>query len=248
MARSSITGGNEIHDWPAFFLLPGPMFFSEWTVLWPIGADPLYDATATTSPLDALQLVSQRKKQRGRWFRKGDRDDDFWSINMCQALNGDIHAYRQLLEEIALYARAIAKQTFLRANMRGVDLDDIVQETLLAFHRTRHCWDSQRKLKPWIGTIAHHKSIDELRRIRSRQMLDTSYWEVGSKETVPDHAPSLVVGALIEKLAPRQRDIVVSISIEGRSIGETAKRLAMTEGAVRVALHRSLKKMAAFTQ
>ena len=50
---------------------------------------------------------------------------------------------------------------------------------------------------------------------------------------------------LLETLAPRQRDIVTSISLDGQSIAATAKRLAMSEVAVRVALHRALKSLGA---
>ena len=49
----------------------------------------------------------------------------------------------------------------------------------------------------------------------------------------------------MESLPPRQRDIVRSISLEGQSIAATAARLSMTEVAVRVALHRSLKSLGA---
>jgi RNA polymerase sigma-70 factor (ECF subfamily) len=49
----------------------------------------------------------------------------------------------------------------------------------------------------------------------------------------------------IARLAPRQQDIVRAISLEGQSIAATAARLSMTEGAVRVALHRSLKALGA---
>jgi DNA-directed RNA polymerase specialized sigma24 family protein len=42
-----------------------------------------------------------------------------------------------------------------------------------------------------------------------------------------------------------QRAIVMSISVEGQSIKQTATRLQMSEGAVRVALHRALKSLAA---
>jgi len=50
---------------------------------------------------------------------------------------------------------------------------------------------------------------------------------------------------LMETLNPRQRDIVQSISLDGQPIAATAARLAMTEIAVRVALHRALKSMGA---
>ena len=50
---------------------------------------------------------------------------------------------------------------------------------------------------------------------------------------------------LLERLADPQRDIVRSISMNGAGVRETAERLKMTEGAVRVALHRALKNLAA---
>jgi len=50
---------------------------------------------------------------------------------------------------------------------------------------------------------------------------------------------------MLERLKDPQRDIVRSISIEGAGIRETAERLKMTEGAVRVSLHRALKALAA---
>jgi len=43
-----------------------------------------------------------------------------------------------------------------------------------------------------------------------------------------------------------QRRIVMSVSVEGKSVRQTAERLGMTEGAVRVALHRALRSLAVF--
>jgi RNA polymerase sigma-70 factor (ECF subfamily) len=53
------------------------------------------------------------------------------------------------------------------------------------------------------------------------------------------------VDRMLDKLDGRQRDLVRSISIEGRSVQETAKRLNMSEGAVRVALHRAINGLTA---
>ena len=47
----------------------------------------------------------------------------------------------------------------------------------------------------------------------------------------------------IGKLKGRQRDVVVAISVEGQSAREVAERLGMTEGAVRVVLHRALRSL-----
>jgi RNA polymerase sigma-70 factor (ECF subfamily) len=53
------------------------------------------------------------------------------------------------------------------------------------------------------------------------------------------------IDGLLCQLKMQQREIVKSISINGGSVRETADRLQMTEGAVRVALHRALKTLAA---
>ena len=50
---------------------------------------------------------------------------------------------------------------------------------------------------------------------------------------------------LLETLAARQRDIVSSISLDGQSMAATAKRLSMSEIAVRVALRWALKSLSA---
>ena len=50
---------------------------------------------------------------------------------------------------------------------------------------------------------------------------------------------------MLATLTERQRHIVEAISIEGRSARDVGVRLGMSEGAVRVALHRALKALAA---
>jgi DNA-directed RNA polymerase specialized sigma24 family protein len=55
----------------------------------------------------------------------------------------------------------------------------------------------------------------------------------------------LEIDRFLRQLKPRQRDIVQSISVDGSSIRETASRFQMTEGAVRVTLHRAPKTLAA---
>ena len=49
---------------------------------------------------------------------------------------------------------------------------------------------------------------------------------------------------VIAKLTGREREIVLAISVEGASARQVAQRLGMTEGAVRVALHRALQSLA----
>jgi DNA-directed RNA polymerase specialized sigma24 family protein len=65
-----------------------------------------------------------------------------------------------------------------------------------------------------------------------------------AEDRPPDSSASEIDGLLLH-LKAQQREIVKSISLDGNSIRDTADRLQMTEGAVRVALHRALKALGA---
>jgi len=168
-----------------------------------------------------------------------------WARMMRAAIAGDEAAYRRLLEEIGRSVRAMARGAFARARVGDADIEDVVQETLLAIHLKRHTWDSGQRLAPWVGAIAHHKIIDALRRRGARRVEPIEDFEavLAAPESANPHDVS-DAQRLIETLKPRQRDIVCSISLEGQSIAATAARLSMSEVAVRVALHRALKALA----
>jgi RNA polymerase sigma-70 factor (ECF subfamily) len=165
---------------------------------------------------------------------------------MRAAIAGDEVVYRRLLEEIARSVRIMARGAFSRARAGDADVEDVVQETLLAIHLKRDTWDGGLALGPWVGAIARHKIIDAMRRRGARRFSPIEDFEttLAAPEAEDPHARS-DAERLISQLAPRQRDIVRSISLEGQSISATAARLSMSEGAVRVALHRSLKLLAA---
>jgi RNA polymerase sigma-70 factor, ECF subfamily len=164
---------------------------------------------------------------------------------MRAALAGDEATYRRLLEEIARSVRAMARGAFSRARAGDADVEDVVQETLLAIHLKRDTWDEGLKLAPWVGAIARHKIIDAMRRRGARQFAPIENFE--SVIAAPEGEDPLALSdaeRLIARLPARQQDIVRSISLKGESIAATAARLSMSQGAVRVALHRALKSLA----
>jgi RNA polymerase sigma-70 factor, ECF subfamily len=174
------------------------------------------------------------------------QSDEKWAGMMLAAIAGDEAVYRRLLEEIGHSVRAMARGAFARARSGDADVEDVVQETLLAIHLKRNSWDRSLRLGPWVGAIARHKIIDAMRRRGARRFQPIEDFEtiLAAPEAEDPHARS-DAERLIGQLAPRQRDIVRSISLDGQSIASTAARLSMSEGAVRVALHRSLKLLAA---
>ena len=95
--------------------------------------------------------------------------DDPWSRMMKAAIAGDEGVYRRLLEEIGRSVRAMARAAFARARLGDADVEDAVQETLLAIHLKRHTWDPGQKLGPWVNAVARHKIIDAMRRRGARR-------------------------------------------------------------------------------
>src|ERR1700732_3658040 len=99
----------------------------------------------------------------------GSAPDDPWSKMMKAAVPGDEGVYRHLLEDISRSVRAMARGAFARARVGDADIEDAVQETLLAIHLKRDTWDGGLRLAPWVAAIARHKIIDALRRRGARQ-------------------------------------------------------------------------------
>ena len=171
-----------------------------------------------------------------------------WAALLRAANAGEAAAYERLLRELAPALRALARVAVARAG-GVVDAEDIVQETLIALHLKRHTWIETEPLGPWIRAIARHKLIDALRRrgrhahVPLEDVLDT----LPAEDAAPAY-PRRDLARHIGRLPPRQRDVMQAIALDGHSIRETAGRLAMTEGAVRVALHRAVAALAAIMQ
>jgi RNA polymerase sigma-70 factor (ECF subfamily) len=166
---------------------------------------------------------------------------------MRSARQGDDAAYRRLLVRVAVWLRVVVRRGLASAGRGPAESEDIVQETLLAVHLKRETWDDSRPVGPWLRAIARHKLMDHLRRRGLHDHVDIDDWADAPELAVEVEAPAAIDSRLLlESLPPRQRTIVQAISLEGQSAADVARRLGMSEGAVRVALHRALKALAAF--
>ena len=169
-----------------------------------------------------------------------------WAVWMRAAMTGDAGAYRQLLVSLAPHVRAVARSRCRSLGAPEGEVEDLVQEVLLTVHLKRGTWDQSRPIGPWVAAIVRNRLIDVLRR-RGRHitvpiddLLDSLQAEDQTSELSAHE-----IDTLLGHLKVQQREIVKSISLNGNSIRETAERLQMTEGAIRVALHRALKTLGA---
>jgi RNA polymerase sigma-70 factor (ECF subfamily) len=173
--------------------------------------------------------------------------ENAWAVWMRAAMTGDAGAYRQLLVSLAPHVRAVARSRCRSLGAPEGEVEDLVQEVLLTIHLKRGTWDQSRPIGPWVAAIARNRLIDFLRR-RGRH-ITVPIEDLVDSLPAEDRTPELStrdVDTLLGQLKPQQREIVRSISLNGSSIRETADRLQMTEGAVRVTLHRALKALAGF--
>ena len=162
-----------------------------------------------------------------------------------QANAGDPTCYRLFLERLAPFVRGMARRGNDRIGAPMADIEDAVQETLLAIHLKRHTWRENQPIGPWIGAITRYKLIDLARKCGRRKEIELDEtFELAAPE--PEDPPLLdrEMNRLLAEIGEKQRTIVCLISLKGASIREVANTLSMTEGAVRVALHRGLKSLA----
>ena len=161
-----------------------------------------------------------------------------------RGLNGDAVAYRTFLQELSAFLRS-----FLRKRLFGWpdEVEDLVQECLLAMHNQRHTYQQGQPLTAWVHAIARYKMIDLLRAKSIREdlqdPLDDDLAVFAESATDASDARRDLRG-LLDTLPERQRLPIVHVKIEGLSVTETAKLTGLSESAVKVGIHRGLKALA----
>src|SRR5438876_8151304 len=164
---------------------------------------------------------------------------------LVRGLAGDAAAYHAFLKDLSTHLRG-----FFRKRLSGLadEVEDLVQETLLAVHNQRHTYDPEQPLTAWVYAIAKYKLVDLLRRRSSRDWLNDPLddeFEVLAHNDSEAAAARLDVAKLLQRLPDRQRLPIIHVKLEGMSVLETARVTGMSESAVKVGVHRGLKVLAA---
>jgi RNA polymerase sigma-70 factor (ECF subfamily) len=164
---------------------------------------------------------------------------------MVRGLAGDAAAYHAFLRDLSARVRA-----FLRGRLARLpeEVEDLVQETLLAVHNQRHTYAVGQPLTAWVHAIARYKLVDLLRRRGRRDALndplDDELDVLAHSETEAADARR-DIARLLERLPDRQRLPIIHMKLEGLSVVEAARITGMSESAVKVGVHRGLRALAA---
>ncbi|MCR8723048.1 sigma-70 family RNA polymerase sigma factor [Frigidibacter sp. ROC022] len=167
--------------------------------------------------------------------------EDRWADLLRRANRGDRAAYAQVLGEIAPVLRRVVQA---RSPGRAEEVEDVLQEVLLAVHAKRHTWRETEPVTPWLYAIARYKAADAGRRRRGGNSVPID----DLAEVLPDESFGEVMagrdlGRMLAGIDDRSAGIVRALAVEGNSAAEVGARLGMTEGAVRVAYHRAMTRL-----
>jgi RNA polymerase sigma-70 factor (ECF subfamily) len=163
---------------------------------------------------------------------------------LMQGLSGDEASYRRFLEALAMHLRS-----FFRKRMQRWpdEVEDLVQETLLAIHNQRSTYDASVPLTAWVFAIARYKLIDWLRKYANHDKLHAPLDdenEVFSSTDMEARESQRDLGNLLDTLPQMQRMAIIHTKVNGWSVRETAEALKISESSVKVTVHRGLKLLA----
>ncbi len=169
-----------------------------------------------------------------------DDRDTRWADLFRRGNGGDGAAYGVFLTEVTPVLRRIAAA---RSPGLSAEIEDIVQEILIAIHTKRHTWRDSEPVTPWLYAIARYKAADAWRRRGRPSVPIEDLADVLADDRVKDMSAARDLGQLLSGIDGRSAGIVRTIGLEGKSAREAAAQFGMTEGAVRVALHRAMVRL-----
>ncbi len=160
-------------------------------------------------------------------------------------LDGEQTAYREFLQALTRHLRAYLRK---RIPQHREDVEDLVQEILLAVHNARHTYRPDEPLTAWVHAIARYKLTDFFRSRSRHESLNDPLDDHTDLFALSDDEPARArhdIGKLLEHLPDKQRLPIVHVKLEGLSVTETARITGLSESAVKVGVHRGLKALAA---
>jgi len=160
---------------------------------------------------------------------------------MKAAQEGDRVAYDQLLRELLPVLRA-----FVRTRVgSAATAEDLVQDILLALHRSRHTYLPDHPFGPWLRSISRNVLIDFFRS-QARRTPAGVHPKPGEALVSPwafvdDEALSEALAALPKD----QREAVMLLQVEELSVHEAAERIGISPSALKVRAHRGYQALRA---
>ena len=126
------------------------------------------------------------------------------------------------------------------------DAHELVQQTFLQMHRARRDFDTSRKLRPWLMTIAYNLKREYFRRKKRRPETHLDHEPPDSERRrdpleVADDKKR--IRAALATLSDGQREVIELHWFEEIPFPEVAEILGLSVSAVKVRAHRGYKEL-----
>jgi RNA polymerase sigma-70 factor (ECF subfamily) len=123
--------------------------------------------------------------------------------------------------------------------------EDVVQETIVRAWRHPEALVDSRPIRPWLFTVVRNLATD---RVRARAARPVESAETLTHQPVEqDHSDgvvdSLVVLAALDRLSAPQRDVLVQLYYQGRTVTEAADVLGIPPGTVKSRSYHALRAL-----
>lgn len=169
---------------------------------------------------------------------------DTWNEWAAKAQAGDKAAYTKLLRDIMPFIQKVIARRLANPDW----VDDITQDALMSVHKSLKTYDPSQSFRPWLMAIVNFRRTDYLRkhyRIRDQKEKAASHaLFIEDSVTTPTLAGELKdIERALKGLPAKQERIFRMVKIEGHTIADVAQQLDMTESAVKVSAHRTMKKL-----
>lgn len=160
---------------------------------------------------------------------------------MLLSLEGNSEAYRELLQLLCIRLRGFYRK---RLGGAAADVEDLVQETLIAIDARRASFDPAQPFTPWAYAMARYKLVDHLRRSRVRAAIPVDDCEeLFAPDDTEMAAASRDVEVLLSELPRPVGEAIRMTRLEGFSVEEAATRTGKSTSATKVAIHRGLLRL-----
>lgn len=169
----------------------------------------------------------------------------------ARAIAGDDRARDALLGQVRTMVHRYCRARLGRLPASEQTADDVAQEVCLAVLSALPRYrDEGRPFEAFVFGVAAHKVADAQRAamraaVPTDELRDEVDLEAGPEETALRGSDASMVRALMNRLPPAHRELLVLRVAAGLSAEETGRALGMSAGAVRVAQHRALTRLRA---
>ncbi len=162
-------------------------------------------------------------------------------------LAGDNDCFTALIDR---HLQAVKRRITLIAR-RGIDVDDLLQETLLKVWRHLSTFRSEATFRTWMTRVAINELLQSHRRsgVRPHYEVFSTLDRIASPQESPLELLTRVetsetVRGAIALLPTKYRQVVIHRDFEQLSIKETARSLAATIPAIKIRLFRARRMLA----